>query len=203
MKIMHSIILALSAVGVVWIGFAGAQPSSIIDAPKKQNQSAEPVQAQRTNAGERKQAAVTSPAVATASSEADGLGPVPIESNWRDRGMKWFKSDDLKARRKEMRAVSRALKRPCKYCHTRDFKGFVGHRKITQQMMALSIEHDVACADCHAGRNDFTEMGKRSQLMWKISHERKVFCDHCHIKKKRFNGLTPEGQAFKDEGSKK
>ena len=130
------------------------------------------------------------------------LGPAPIESNWQERALKWFKTETKKERRKEMRAVSRALRKPCKYCHTRDFKGFTQNRLITQQMMALSAEHGVQCADCHAGRGKFTEFGKKAKPMWKLVHKKKVFCGHCHVKQSKFEGLTDAGKAYKAKAKK-
>ena len=131
--------------------------------------------------------------------EPDHLGPAPIESNWRDRALKWFKTATPKERRKEMRAVSRALKKPCKYCHTRDFKGFTQNRLITQQMMALSTEHGVECSECHAGRGKFTSLGEKARPMWKLVHRKKVFCGHCHTKQSKFQELTVQGKAFKNQ----
>ncbi|MEE2786632.1 MAG: hypothetical protein VX589_04780 [Myxococcota bacterium] len=205
MKMTQTIILMVVG-GLVWlVGYAGAEPNEGTEAAKTTAVQQAPAPEKKLSAGEHstKVLQTSSHSGADVSSATQTkLGPAPVESDWRDRGMKWFKSTDMKGRRKEMRAVTRALKRPCKYCHTRDFKGFVGHRTITQQMMAMSVEHNVACSDCHAGRDAWTEMGERSKSMWKIVHQRKVFCEHCHLKNRRFEGLTEAGQAFKDEGKK-
>ena len=142
---------------------------------------------------------VKSDSAQTGNKPSEKLGPAPVESDWRGRAMKWFKSDVLKERGKQMRMVSRALKKPCKYCHTKDFKGFTQNRLITQQMMALSTEHGVECSDCHAGRGQLTEFGKKSQPMWRLVHSEKVFCDHCHTKQSKFEKLTPAGQAHKEK----
>ena len=64
-------------------------------------------------------------------------------------------------------------------------------------MMALSFEHDVPCADCHAGKRDLTKLGETAQKMWKLAHREKVFCDHCHKPHTRFETLTADGEAFK------
>jgi len=118
----------------------------------------------------------------TKPNQSSVLGAAPIESDWRARSLKWFKASTIPKQRKEMRAASRALKKPCKYCHTKDFKGYTAKRLIAQQMMALSAENDVGCHDCHAGRGAFTELGRKAKPMWKLVHHKKVFCDHCHIK---------------------
>ena len=82
--------------------------------------------------------------------------PAPVESDWHARAEKWFSSTDPKVRRKEMRAATKALKQSCFYCHTKGFKGYHDNKLISQQMMAMSAEHDVSCADCHAGKRELS-----------------------------------------------
>ncbi len=125
---------------------------------------------------------------------------LPITADWRARAMKWFESDDSKARRKEMRKATRALKQPCRYCHTPDFKGYTEKRLISQQMMALSVEHGVECQDCHAGKDQYTEMGKTAQKMWSLSRKENLFCDGCHTQGTAFKSLTEHGRRFKESG---
>ncbi|MEE2757119.1 MAG: hypothetical protein VYA30_10680 [Myxococcota bacterium] len=124
----------------------------------------------------------------------------PVDSDWHGRAEKWFTSTDKKERRKAMRQFTRALRKPCKFCHTTDFKGYTDRLLISQQMMAMTVEHGVECKDCHAGKDGFTKMGQTSEKMWQLVHKKKVFCEHCHVPKNRFQKLTPEGQLFKDSG---
>ena len=139
---------------------------------------------------------------AKATMDDQTVQPAPVEADWHARAEKWFSSSDLKVRRKEMRAATKALKQSCFYCHTRGFKGYKDNKLISQQMMAMSAEHDVTCADCHAGKRELTEMGETAQHMWRLVQKKKVFCEHCHTPHKRFAELTPEGKAFKAEGQK-
>ena len=122
---------------------------------------------------------------------------LPIESDWRARAMHWFTSTETKKQRKEMRTATRALRQPCRYCHTPDFKGYTDKRLVTQQMMALSAEHGVTCTDCHNGKNTFTKMGETAQKMWSLSRQEKIFCDGCHIKGKAFKLLNEFGEKYK------
>ena len=48
--------------------------------------------------------------------------------------------------------MTRALKQPRKYCHTAGFKGYTDRHQVTLEMMALSVEHDVECKDCHLAK---------------------------------------------------
>jgi len=121
---------------------------------------------------------------------------LPVQADWTARADAWFTAKDETARRKEMREMTRALRQPCRYCHTPDFTGYTDKQLISQQMMALSAEHAVACADCHTGKNDLSDLGKVSAVMWALSAERKTFCGTCHVKHERFGKLTPEGQTF-------
>lgn len=131
---------------------------------------------------------------------SDQSAPLPVESDWKARGDAWFTATDDAGRRKEMRQITRALRQPCRYCHTPDFTGYTDKRLISQQMMAISAEHDVACADCHGGRDTLTDMGRTAQAMWALSHEQKADCGTCHVKRSRFAELTPEGKAFAETG---
>jgi len=148
-----------------------------------------------------KKAATSEPSTPTpqASPKKPESTAVPIKSNWRERAMKWFTAGDVKGQRKEMRKATRALKKPCRHCHSRDFKSYTDKRLIAQQMMALSVEHGVQCEDCHGGRDTMTEMGRKAVHMWKLAHDKGVFCEHCHVPAKKFGELTQAGQEFKDE----
>ena len=50
----------------------------------------------------------------------------------RARAHAWFESDDLKQRRTQMRQMTRALRQPCKYCHTSGFKGYTDKHKVSK-----------------------------------------------------------------------
>jgi len=128
---------------------------------------------------------------------------LPIDADWQARSFAYFTSPDPKQRRKEMRKATRALKQPCRYCHTPDFKNYTAKRKIAQQMMALSIENGVDCADCHVGKSEMTPLGKKSIPMWEIAREKGVFCNACHQPKTKFVELTDRGETFKAEMKKK
>ncbi len=124
---------------------------------------------------------------------------VPVESDWKARAAAWFTADDIAGRRQEMRKMTGALRRACQYCHTPDFTAYTDKLTVSRQMMALTAEHGVPCADCHGGRDELTELGRRSQPMWALAVEKKVFCESCHVPKKRFGVLTAEGERFKRE----
>ena len=128
------------------------------------------------------------------------LGPLPIQTDWKGRAEKWFSSTDTAGKRKEMRTITRALKQPCKYCHTPDFKGYTDKHLISQQMMAISAEYQVACSDCHSGKVKMTPMGEIAMNMWKLAHEKKVECNHCHQPGNGFLNLTQEGRSFLESG---
>lgn len=145
----------------------------------------------------------------TAALAIAATSPPPLTvagADWKARADAWFgEAKDEKARRKAMRSFTKALKRPCKYCHTTDFKGWQDEqlRLLSQQMMAISVEHGVECKDCHKGRTGFTEFGEKAQPMWQIARDKGVGCEHCHVPKKRFAELTPEGLKFQDSLKKK
>lgn len=148
-------------------------------------------------------AAIGGPPAPGASADPKPLGDTPIvlkkQSDWQARSMAWFKSapDDKKGQRKEMRQATRALRKACKHCHSTDFKRYKDNRLISQQMMALSAEHDVKCGDCHSGRETLTEMGEASVAMFELSRKKQVSCEHCHPIGKRFETLNVEGKAQK------
>lgn len=128
---------------------------------------------------------------------------LPVAADWKARADAWFESKDAEARKKQMRAVTRAMRQPCKYCHTPDFTGYTDKLRVSQQMMALTAEHGVPCADCHAGKNQLTDLGVTSQAMWTIAREKKVFCEECHVKGERFGKLTPAGERYQPEWEKR
>jgi hypothetical protein len=133
------------------------------------------------------------------------LGPVPLKAgapaaalDMKARAEAWFsEKTDAATRRAEMRAITAALKQPCRYCHTPAFDDYTDRLAISRQMMALSAEHAVPCADCHQGKSDYTELGRKSVQMWQLSVEQGVLCEHCHVPKKRFEVLTNAGETFK------
>jgi RNase P subunit RPR2 len=125
---------------------------------------------------------------------------VPLPGvDWHARAEKWFKASDEDSRKAQMKEASRALKRPCKYCHTEDFSGYTENKELAQQMMALSAENDVTCQDCHDGRDKFTKMGEDAKHMWALSVDKKMFCDDCHQPQTKFEKLTEKGKKFHDE----
>ena len=113
------------------------------------------------------------------------------------RASAWFKTSDKKSRRKEMRAMTRALKQPCKYCHTAGFKGYTDRHKISLKMMALSAEHAVACKDCHLGKKALSRLGTIAKRMETISHQEHAECNDCHVQQSKFKSLTTRGNEYK------
>lgn len=112
------------------------------------------------------------------------------------RAQAWFESDDKKKRRLQMRQMTRALKQPCKYCHTAGFKGYTDRHTVSLEMMALSAEHDLRCDECHAGKKALTETGKQARKMKQVSQDLGVQCTHCHIPLQKFKLLTSEGEIY-------
>lgn len=112
------------------------------------------------------------------------------------RAQAWFESVDKKKRRLQMRQMTRALKQPCKYCHTAGFKGYTDRYAISLEMMALSAEHDLRCADCHAGKKALTETGIQARKMRKVSQDLGVECTHCHVPSQKFKVLTSDGEIY-------
>ena len=142
--------------------------------------------------------ALAEPPAGTTAAKAPAGAALPIESDWKARADAWFDTSDDAGRRKEMRAVTRALRQPCRYCHTPDFTGYTDKRLVSQQMMALSAEHGVECADCHAGKDALTPLGQKAAPMWALAREKKVFCGACHVKHQRFGALTERGKRFEE-----
>lgn len=140
---------------------------------------------------------------AGAAAHEDEPTPLPVSGvDWHERGEKWFTSEDEKERKAQMKEASRSLKRPCKFCHTEDFDGFVDENRklLVQQMMALSVENGLQCKDCHDGRDKMTKLGEEAHEMFKVAREKKVFCDECHkTDKSKFENLTEKGKKFHDE----
>ena len=119
------------------------------------------------------------------------------------RAQSWFESDDIKKRRKQMRQMTRALKQPCKYCHTAGFNGYTDRHSISLEMMVLSVEHAVQCDECHMGKKALTPMGMKAEKMMKISQQLQVECNHCHVKQQKFRTLTPQGETYRSETESK
>jgi len=138
---------------------------------------------------------------------ATALANEPLKApgiDWDTRADKWFTApkEDEAARKAQMKEASRALKRPCKFCHTEDFSGFVDDKRkqLVQQMMIVSAEHGVECKDCHSGRDTMTELGETAKKMYAVAREKTVFCDDCHqTNKSKFKDLTDKGKKFKEE----
>ncbi len=133
------------------------------------------------------------------------LSPVPsmilsgsVES-WQQRAQAWYTSQDLKSQRRQMRDMSRPLKRPCYYCHTRNFKGYIDSTYlISLQMMAISAEQGLACKDCHIGQRALNTLGAKSLIQWRYSAKYKKDCRDCHQNQGQFKHLTPQGKESVD-----
>lgn len=111
----------------------------------------------------------------------------------RTRAHAWFASDDIKERRIQMRQMTRALRQPCKYCHTSGFKGYTDKHMVSLEMMALSAEHSIRCDNCHAGKKTLTEVGDQARQMLDLSKEMGVECTHCHVPASQFKSLNQNG----------
>ena len=98
----------------------------------------------------------------------------------------------------QMRQMTRALRQPCKYCHTSGFKGYTDKHKVSLEMMALSAEHSIRCDDCHAGKTDLTDRGNKARQMMSLSKEMGVNCEHCHLPASQFKSLTPSGRDYQE-----
>ncbi|MEE2643825.1 MAG: hypothetical protein VYD19_02720 [Myxococcota bacterium] len=118
------------------------------------------------------------------------------DEDWQRRASAWFKSADQSARRRQMRQISRALKRPCSACHTRGFKGYTDPqlKRLTLQMMSLSAERGRECSDCHQGRRGLSALGEESRHCWRLAERRSLFCEACHLSGPSFRKLTPLGR---------
>ena len=108
---------------------------------------------------------------------------------WHTEAQKWYKKEDLSSRRLQMREMTRALKRSCYYCHTRNFKQYTQVKDISLQMMAISHQHQVTCAACHQGHKGLTLVGSKSLLMWRYSVEQRKQCQDCHQPQVQFKKL--------------
>ena len=114
---------------------------------------------------------------------------------WQKRAHTWYKSDNKKARRRQMREMSRPLKQSCYYCHTRRFKGYVESTYlISLQMMAISAEQDLSCKDCHVGKRALNDLGAKSLIQWRYAVAQQKDCRDCHEAKGKFKRLTVEGK---------
>lgn len=134
-------------------------------------------------------------ALLIAAGPAPTPAPLPVESDWKGRAAAWFKDAQTDVeRRKAMRAITQAIKQPCRYCHTPDWTGYTDKHLISKQMMALSVENDVACADCHAGKVEMTALGETSRVMWALARSKAVDCGHCHVPKAKFKTLNAAGK---------
>ena len=114
----------------------------------------------------------------------------------QERAQLWFDSEDKKKRRLQMRQMTRALKQPCKYCHTAGFKGYTDRHTVSLEMMVLSAEHDLRCDACHTGKTTLTDVGLQARKMKEVSKRLGVDCTHCHLPKMKFKALTPQGETY-------
>ena len=87
-------------------------------------------------------------------------------SQWQQKAQAWYTDNDPMKKRRQMREMTRALKRSCYYCHTRNFKGYTAVKDITLQMMVISQQQQIKCADCHQGQRGLSKVGAISLLMW-------------------------------------
>ena len=108
---------------------------------------------------------------------------------WHAEAQKWYKKDDISSKRLQMRDMTRALKRSCYYCHTRNFKDYTQVKEISLQMMAISHQHQITCADCHQGHKGLTLVGSKSLLMWRYSVTQEKQCQDCHQAQAQFKKL--------------
>jgi nitrate/TMAO reductase-like tetraheme cytochrome c subunit len=116
--------------------------------------------------------------------------------SWKKSAQTWYTSNEVVDKRRQMREMSRPLKRPCYYCHTRNFKAYVESTYlISLQMMAVSAEQGVKCKDCHQGQRGLTELGAKSLIQWRYAVEHHKKCSDCHAPNGRFKKLTSEGKA--------
>ena len=113
---------------------------------------------------------------------------------WSKKAQAWYEHKDLKARRRQMREMTRALKRSCYYCHTRDFKRYTEKHLISSQMMAISGDYQIGCKECHIGQRGLSSIGTKSLLMWRYSVREGVTCTSCHPTQSKFTQLTTEGE---------
>lgn len=114
---------------------------------------------------------------------------------WHKRAEAWYTSSDVKQRRRQMREMSRPLKRSCYYCHTRNFKDYIEETYlISLQMMAISVEQDLSCKDCHIGQRALNTLGAKSLIQWRYTVNQNKDCTDCHEEKGKFKRLTDEGK---------
>lgn len=115
---------------------------------------------------------------------------------WQAKAQSWYRSTEPSAQRQQMREMSRPLKQSCYYCHTRRFKSYVEENYlISLQMMAISAEQDLSCADCHIGQKGLTELGAKSLIQWRWAFKQGRNCSECHQAQHKFKKLTAKGQA--------
>jgi hypothetical protein len=110
-------------------------------------------------------------------------------SKWQKKSQAWYTDHDPMKRRKQMREMTRALKRSCYYCHTRNFKRYTEVKDITLQMMVISHQQQIKCADCHQGQRGLTKVGALSLLMWRYSVSQNKQCHDCHQERSQFKKL--------------
>ena len=114
--------------------------------------------------------------------------------HWRPEAIRWYTAEDPERRRRQMREMTRALKRPCYYCHTRNFKEYTDQHLISLQMMAISASYSLKCSDCHLGQRGLSALGAQSLVMWRVTAKNKKTCADCHVKGRSLKVLTPEGE---------
>ena len=121
---------------------------------------------------------------------------------WRPEAVRWYTAEDEDQRRRQMREMTRALKRPCYYCHTRNFKEYTDQHLISLQMMAISARYALKCSDCHLGQRGLSALGAQSLVMWRFSAKNEKTCADCHIKGHGFKELTPQGERSRERVAK-
>ena len=114
----------------------------------------------------------------------------------KHRAAAWFKSTDPKARRIQMREMTRALKQPCRYCHSQDFRSYTDKYLISLEMMAWSAEQNVRCSGCHVGKEKLSVLGEKAKTMMKISETEAKDCRNCHESGARYRKLTQAGTDY-------
>ena len=61
-------------------------------------------------------------------------------------------------------------------------------------MMAISVEQDLSCKDCHIGQRALNTLGAKSLIQWRYTVNQNKDCADCHEEKGKFKRLTAEGK---------
>ena len=114
----------------------------------------------------------------------------------KTRASAWFRSTDLKSRRIQMREMTKALKQPCRYCHSQDFQSYTDKYLVSLEMMAWSAEQNVRCADCHLGKTQLSTLGEKSKTMMQIAETEGKDCQSCHEPGARYRKVNQAGRDY-------